>query len=139
MVLPTLLCRCETWTVYQRHAKRLNHFHFSCLRNLSKIKWQDQIPDTEVLKKAGMQSIHTVLKLAQLRWTGHVIRMPDERLPKKVFYGELQEGKRSQNGQKKRYHIPIGSWEHPAQERLKWQGLVNKGAALYEKKNQKNL
>ena len=96
----------ENWTVYQRHAKRLNHFHLSCLRKLLKIKWQDKIPDTEVLKKAGMQSMHTVLKLAQLRWTGHVIRMPDERLPKKVFYGELQEGKRSQGGQKKRYKTP---------------------------------
>ena len=53
---------------------------------------QDRIPDTEVLKKAGMQSMHTVLKLAGLRKTGHVIGMPDERLPKKVFYGELQEG-----------------------------------------------
>ena len=47
--------------------------------------------------------MHTVLKLAQLRWTGYVIRMTDERLPKKVIYGELQEGKRSQGGQKKRY------------------------------------
>ena len=86
-----------------------------------------------------------VLKLAQLRWTGHVIRMPDERLPKKVFYGELQEGERSQGGQKKRYKntlkaslkdfdIPIGSWEQTAQERSKWRGLINKGAALYEKK-----
>ena len=103
VVLPTLLYACEIWTVYQRHAKRLNHFHLSCLRKLLKIKWQDKIPDTEVLKKAGMQSIHTVLKLAQLRWTGHAIRMPDERLPKKVFYGELQEGKRFQVGQKKRY------------------------------------
>ena len=27
LVLPTLLYACETWTVYQRHAKRLNHFH----------------------------------------------------------------------------------------------------------------
>ena len=101
-----------------------------------------KIPDTEVLKKAGMQSMHT----AQQRWTGHIIRMPDERLPKKVFYGELvlQEGKRSQGGQKKRYKdtlktflkdfdIPMGSWEQTVQERSKWRGgLINKGAALYE-------
>ena len=50
-----------------------------------------------------MQSIHALLKLAQLRWTGHVTRMPDERLPKKILYGELQVGKRSHGGQKKRY------------------------------------
>ena len=74
--------------------------------------------------------MHTVLKLAQL-WTGHVKRMPDERLSKKVFYGVLQEGKRYQGGQKKRYketlkaslkdfNLPIGSWEQIAQERSKW-------------------
>ena len=66
--------------------------------------------------------MHTVLKLAQLRRTGHVIRMPDERLPKIVFYGGLQEGKRYQGVQTKRYKdtlkaslkdldIPTGSWE----------------------------
>ena len=114
---------CETWTVYQ----------------------QDKIPDTEVLKKAGMQNMHTVLKLAQLMWTGHVIRMSDKQLPKKVFYGELKEGKRSQGGHKKRYQdtlkdslkdfdIPMGPWEPTAQERSKWRGLINKRAALYEKK-----
>ena len=81
VVLPTLLYACETWTVYQRHAKRLNHFHLSFLRNLLKIKWQDKIPDTEVLKKAGKQSMHTTCIL-KLRWTDQAIRMPDERLPK---------------------------------------------------------
>ena len=74
----TLLYACETWTLYQRHTKRLNHFHLSCLRKLLKIRWQDNIPDTEDLKKANMQSVHTILKLAQLRWTGHVTREPDE-------------------------------------------------------------
>ena len=102
-MLPTLLYAYETWTVCQLHAKRLNHFHTSCLRKLLKIKWQDRIPDTEVLKRAGMQSVHTLLKSAQLRWTGHVTRMPDERLSKKILYGELQVGKRSHCGQKKRY------------------------------------
>ena len=49
-----------------------------------------------------MKSVYTLLKLAQLRWTGHVTRMSNERLPKKVFYGEQQEGKRSQGGQNKK-------------------------------------
>ena len=144
VVLPTLLYACETWTVYQRHAKRLNHFHTSCLRKLLKIKWQNRIPDTEVLKRAGMQSIHTLLKLAQLRWTGHVTRMPDERLPKKILYGELQVGKRSHGGQKKRYKdtlkaslkdfIPNESWEQIAQDCTKWRGLIKRGAGEYEAK-----
>ena len=143
VVLPTLLYASETWTVYQRHAKRLNHFHTSCLRKLLKIKWQDRIPDTEVLKRAGMQSIHTLLKLAQLRWTGHVTRMPDERLP--ILYGELQVGKRSHGGQKKGYkdtlkaslkdfNIPTESWEQIAQDRTKWRGLIKRGAGEYEAK-----
>ena len=76
---------------------------YNCLRKLLEIKWQDRIPDTEVLKGAGMQSVHTLLKLAQLRWTGQVTRMPEERLPKKILYGELEIDKRSQGGQKKRY------------------------------------
>ena len=84
-----------------------------------------------------MQSVHTLLKLAQLRWTGHVTRMPDERLPKKVLYGELQEGKRSQGGLKKRYkdtlkaslkdfNIPTESWEQ-VRESVKLKGSVKKG------------
>ena len=101
VVLPTLLYACETWTVYQRHAKRLNHFHTSCLGKLLNIKWQDRIPDTEVLKRTGIQSVHTLLKVAQLEWTGHVTRMPEERLPKKIVYGELEMGKRCHGGQKK--------------------------------------
>ena len=144
VVLPTLLYACETWTVYQRHAKRLNHFHRSCLRKLLKIKWQDRIPDREVLKRAGMQSIHTLLKLAQLRWTGHVTRMPDERLPKKILCGE-QVGKHSHGGQNKRYkdtlkaslkdlNIPTESWEQIAQDRTKCRGLIKRGASKYEAK-----
>ena len=145
VVLPTLLYACGTWTVYQQHAKRLKHFHTSYLRKLLKIKWQDRIPDTEVLKRAGMQSAHTLLKLAQFRWTGHVTRMPDERLSSNILYGELQVGKRSHGGQKKRYkdtlkasfkdfHIPTESREQIPQDRAKWRGLIRRGAGEYEAK-----
>ena len=78
----------------------------------------------------------------------NVITMPDEPLPKKAFYGELQKGKCSQGDQRKRYKdtlkaslkdfdIPMGSWEQTAQERSKWRGLIKKGAALYERESVK--
>jgi len=43
----------------------------------------------------------------QLRWLGHVIRMPSYRLPRRLFYGALQQGQRSAGGQKKRFSIHI--------------------------------
>ena len=86
-----------------------------------------------------MQSVHALLKLAHLRWTDHVIRMPNEHLPKKILYGELQVGKSSHDGQKKPYkdtlkaslkdfNIPTESWEQIAQDRKKWRGLIKRGA-----------
>ena len=92
-----------------------------------------------------MQSVHTLLELAQLRWTGHVTRMPDKPLPKKILYGELHFGKRSHGGQKKRYketlkasikdfNIPTESWEQIAQDGIKWRGLLRRGAGEYEAK-----
>ena len=119
-------------------AKTLNHFHLSCLRKLSNGK-KDKVPDTEVLRKAGMQSVYTVLKLAQLRWTCHVIRMPDKR-----FYGEFNKRESALNVARNnatKHHqslsdldIPIGSWEQTAQELSKWRGLINKGTSLYGEK-----
>ena len=61
--------------------------------------------------------------------------MPEERLPKKTLYGELEMGKRSHGGQKKRYkdtfkasfkdfNIPTESLEQIAQDRAKWRGRV---------------
>nr|VZI01101.1 unnamed protein product [Spirometra erinaceieuropaei] len=45
VILPTLLYGAETWTVYTKQARRLNHFHFSCLRRILRLNWQDRIPD----------------------------------------------------------------------------------------------
>jgi hypothetical protein len=93
VVLTTLLCDCEAWIVYQRHARKLNHFHTFSLGKLLRIKWQEKIPDTEVLTRADLPSIYTLLMQSQLRWVSHVVRMPDHRLPKKLLDGGLQKGK----------------------------------------------
>ena len=50
-----------------------------------------------------MSSIEATLTASQLRWTGHIIRMNDSRLPKAVFFGELAKGKRLRGDQRLRY------------------------------------
>ena len=130
-VMTTVLNASETWIVYQCHAAKLNHFHTTHLRKLLGIKWQDKIPDTEVLARAGLPSIHTLLKKLQLRWAGHVARIPDNWLPKKLLFGELQHGKCSLGGPKKHYkdtlkgslksfNLNPDTWELAAQNHNEW-------------------
>ena len=120
VVLPTLLYTCETLTVYQRHARRLNHLHTSCLRKLLQTQVTRQDPRHRCPEKG---SVYTLLKLAQLpKCLLNVCQ--------KILYGELQIGKRSHACQKKRYkdtlkvflkdfNIPTESWEQIAQDRTK--------------------
>ncbi|BHF83235.1 hypothetical protein SprV_0802637700 [Sparganum proliferum] len=96
VILPTLLYGAETWTAYTKQARRLNHFHLSCLRRILRLNWQDRIPDTDVLERTGILSIYTILRQMQLRWSGHLVRMDDERLPKRLFYGDVATGSRRQ-------------------------------------------
>ena len=95
VILTTLLYGCETWTVYQGHARKLHNFHTADLRKLLSIKWQEKIPDTKVLTRAGLPSVYTMLMKSQLRGAGPIVRMPDHRLPNKLLFGDLQERKRS--------------------------------------------
>nr|VZI49160.1 unnamed protein product [Spirometra erinaceieuropaei] len=57
VILPTLLYGAESWTVYAKQARRLNHFHLSCLRRILRLNWQDRIPDNDVLERTGILSV----------------------------------------------------------------------------------
>uniref|UniRef100_A0A0L8GUM4 C2H2-type domain-containing protein n=1 Tax=Octopus bimaculoides TaxID=37653 RepID=A0A0L8GUM4_OCTBM len=69
--------------------------------------------------------------------------MPDYRIPKKLLFGELQHGKRSHGGQRKRFKDSLNvslkafnidplSWEQTALNRTKWRAAVPNGARQYE-------
>ncbi|BHF65787.1 hypothetical protein SprV_0200880000 [Sparganum proliferum] len=143
VILPTLLYGAETWTVYTKQARRLNHFHLSCLRRILRLNWQDRIPDTDVLERTGIHSIYAMLRQMQLRWSGHLVRMDDERLPKRLFYGDVATGSRRQGRPIRRYkdtlksslkHLQINptNWEELALDRPTWRRTVKTGAAIYE-------
>ena len=103
VILTTILYGWETWTTYQRHIKKLNHFHVTFLRKILGITLQKHIPNTEVLTLASLPSIYTILIQSQLHWDSHVVYINEHHLPKKLLYSELSKGKCSQVGQKKRF------------------------------------
>nr|VZI39968.1 unnamed protein product [Spirometra erinaceieuropaei] len=143
VILPTLPYGAQTWTVYTKQARRLNHFHLSCLRRILRLSWQDRIPDTDVLERTGILSIYTMLRQIQLRWSGHLVCMVDERLPKRLFYGDIATGSRRQEGKIRRYTDTLKSslerlqiiptnWEELALDQATWRRAVKTGSAIYE-------
>ena len=130
-VLSTLLYGSESWTVYARQERRLNSFHLRSLRRLLHIRWQDRVPNTDVLQRAGLMGIPSMLMQRCLRWLGHVHRMEPDRLPREILYGELRDGARKVGRPLLRYKdtvkhdlkvvkINTNSWEDTAANRDAW-------------------
>ena len=103
------------------------------------------IPNTEVLQPCAQAGIEQHIKRAQLRWSEHLVRMADDRIPKDVFYGELYAGHRTRGGQRKRYKdvlkatlmpcgIPHNTWEATATDRTLWCSVCHSGLRDYEEK-----
>ena len=58
------------------------------------------------VRAAGIDSAEHLLLQRQLRWLAHVIRMPSNRLPRRILYGELVNGQRLPGGP----IISCGTW-----------------------------
>ena len=102
-VVSTLLYGSEAWTTYSKQERKLNSFHLRSLRRILGISWKDKVPNTEVLHRAGLPTMYTLLRQRRMRWIGHVRRMEDGRIPKDILCGELAVGKRPRGRPQLRY------------------------------------
>ncbi|VDL80523.1 unnamed protein product [Schistocephalus solidus] len=101
--------------------------------HLLKLSCQDRIPDTEVQERTGIVSIHSMLRQLQLRWSGHLVRIDDERLSKRLFserskttlQGLLEEISETTANQ-------LGQLGGPRQEQHAWKISLKTGAAISE-------
>ena len=82
-VLSTLLYGSEAWTLMAHQENRLHVFHMRCLRRILGLTWEDEVTKEEVLTRAGITSMATIVKQKRLRWLGHIHRMEDTRIPKR--------------------------------------------------------
>ena len=145
VVLPALLYSAETYTLYRAHIRRLEAVQQRHLRRIMRIKWSDLVSNVEVLRRANMESVEATLAATQLRWLGHVARMDESRIPKKILYGELAVGKRRRGGQKLRYKdvakrhlkamdLDVDSWEDQAADRGRWRSSLYNGKQVIHRK-----
>ena len=102
-VLTILLYGAEVWNTTKKQLKRFEVFHQRALRRILKIKWFYHVSNDEVLRRAGIKSVETFISAARLRWYGHVVRMPDTRLPKYLLNWKPNHGKRSRGR-------PVKNW-----------------------------
>ena len=109
VVISTILYGCETWVPYRHHIRLLESFHIRRLQLILGIHWWHKVTHSEIRSRAGIPTIESILLHRQLRWLGHVIRMPHSRLPHCVLYGQLLLSHRSVGGQKKRFNDHIKS------------------------------
>jgi hypothetical protein len=146
-ILSILLYGCQTWNTYKKHVDRLERFNARCLRRLLGITWQEMVPRTEVLNRAGLPYISTMITRARLKWLGHVRRMPDHRYPKIILMSQLSSGLRNQGKPMqrwrdhakmdlKKFNMGIKSWwnDSDKKNRAKWRKTVFDGTNYMEKK-----
>lgn len=68
VVMHALLYACVSWTVYRRYARKLNQFHLSLKRKIMKTRWQEKISDADVVSRANIPTVFTMLMKHHIRW-----------------------------------------------------------------------
>ena len=119
--------------------KRLEVFHQRCLRRILKIRWQQHVKNADVLEKAQVTSLEVMVASMRLRWYGHVVRMPEDRLPKVLLDTKPNYGKRTRGRPRKSWmscikedaanfletpDIELDAVREMAQDRTHWREMI---------------
>jgi len=88
----TLTCASETWTLVKRDRKQLNIFERKVYRRIlgpvyrnEKENWRI-LTNKEIHARVKKPTMIETIRLNRLRWFGHVQRMEENRIPKRVLY-----------------------------------------------------
>jgi len=128
IVMPSLLYGCECWTVLERHLAELEKFQMQCLRVICGVSRRMHTSNIEIRTKCNQPFVAETIKYHRLRWLGHLGRMPDNRIPKRVLFGKI-EGKRPVGGPRKTWsdvvvkdldNSNIRKWYKECQDKSGW-------------------
>ena len=91
IVEPSLLYGCEVWSLKVRDRKRIEAVEMECLRNICGVRRVDRVSNVEVRRRCGKNvSVGQRMDQGVLRWFGHVERMGDDRMAKRVYESDVR-------------------------------------------------
>ena len=141
IIRPIALHASETWVLTKRLEQRLMVFENTILRNITgpifdreEERWRRR-HNWELRQETKQERIIDVVKRNKLRWAGHVARMEENRIPRKVM-NACVEGRRPRGRPRMRWIDGVKeevrkrnsddpeNWMEIAQDRRRWRDLM---------------
>lgn len=138
-ILSILLYGCESWLLTATVLQRLRCFHARCVRAMSRVTLvhtrEQHISTFELTQQMGLESMDVYVMRRQLRWLGHVTRMPFERTPRRMLTcwvaeprptgGQLMTYGRSVEKAMGSFNIDVSTWPELAADRVAWRDAIH--------------
>ena len=135
VIVPTVMYGSELWGMKVSERRRLNVFEMKCLRSMAGVSRLDRLRNEEVRERTGVRKeLAGRVDMNVLRWFGHVVRMDNERLSKRVMNARV-DGRSTRgrlkygwiDGVKKaldKRGIDVRQARESARNRSEWQAIV---------------
>ncbi|KAK3517717.1 hypothetical protein QTP70_016386 [Hemibagrus guttatus] len=132
---PTLTYGHELWVMTERVRSRIQAAEMCFLRRVAGRSLRDRVRSSVTREELGVEPLLLHIERGQLRWLGHLFRMPPGRLPGEVFRA-CPTGKRPRGRPRTRWRDYVFrlAWEHlvvppeeleeVAREREVWASLL---------------
>ena len=88
--MSVILYAGETWAVGHKNITPFAVFQMNYLPRICGISLRDYVLSVDILNKCNTSSVESQLQSKRLRWLGHTFRMPNDRLPKKLLFGQVK-------------------------------------------------
>ena len=89
-----LLYGCESWVISKDMENKINSFGTSCYRIMLNIKRVDRVPNTTIYNLTETTPLVVRARIRQLKFIGHILRLPNDELAKEYALYVPSHGKR---------------------------------------------
>ena len=93
VIEPTELYGAEAWGMRNAERRKVNVLAMKCLRNFVVVSRMDRVRNEEVRRRSGIKrEMASWVDQRVLRWFGHMERMEEHRMYRRVSMAEVEGG-----------------------------------------------